>query len=229
MLATYFYERHYHLIFPWADGNLQDFWKKFPKPQKSYEQLLWIAKQCHGLTEALNRLHNDDFGAAEALTPKNGGKHLDVKDNAHKSGRHGDIKPKNILWFEEAGGPVLKLCDFGLTKFHRKVSEFQQYETLLGSRTYRAPEFDLTNGVSPMYDMWALGCVFLEFISWYLLGYQEGIVNFSQERLDDDIEIVKEDTYFIIREKGAKLGACQKKCVKKVSVLASNVSLRHLD
>jgi len=67
-----------------------------------------------------------------------------------------------------------------------------------------------------------------KFISWYMLGYQEGVYRFSGQRLDDDVEIVKEDTYFSIQEKGTRLGACQKKCVKKVSFLVSKVSLRHL-
>jgi serine/threonine protein kinase len=231
LLATYQYEGHYHLIFPWANGNLQDFWSHRPTPEKSYDGLRWIAKQCHGLMEALNRLHNDDFSAVDAQKPKGGSRLLNVKDATGKSGRHGDIKPKNILWFEEAGGPVLKLCDFGLASFHRKVSELQEYESLLGSTSYRAPEFDVEKRVSPMYDMWAMGCVFLEFISWYVLGYKEGVDEFTNVRLRDDVEVVKQDTFFqlVTRSVGqeTKFGARQKASVKEVSFRRIREDLEH--
>lgn len=42
-----------------------------------------------------------------------------------------------------------------------------------GTGTYRAPEVAAMSGrhVSQKYDVWSLGCVFLEFISCHLVGY----------------------------------------------------------
>ena len=58
--------------------------------------------------------------------------------------------------------------------------------------------------ISQNYDVWSLGCVFLEFLSWFLLGYDEAIDRFAQERADDSLQgNVKEDTFFTF-EKGKK-------------------------
>jgi serine/threonine protein kinase len=63
------------------------------------------------------------------------------------------------------------------------------------SPTYRAPEYDVAKMVSQSYDIWTLGCVVLEFITWYLLGWEE-VSRFSQKRVDEDNSEIKEDVFF---------------------------------
>ncbi|KAK3356735.1 hypothetical protein B0T25DRAFT_516308 [Lasiosphaeria hispida] len=47
---------------------------------------------------------------------------------------------------------------------------------------YRAPEVDVPGAIlGPSYDIWALGCVYLEFVAWYLRGW-EGVQHFETER-----------------------------------------------
>lgn len=120
-------------------------------------------------------------------------------------GRHGDIKPENILWFEDYEGKRdhLVISDFGLTQFnsaysHSKVPQDQ----ILGfSGTYRPPDMHLEDQpITQKYDVWSLGCVLLEFVSWFLLGYDETVYSFAEARLSDDQEeTVREDKFFAFK------------------------------
>src|SRR5205085_1470180 len=50
------------------------------------------------------------------------------------------------------------------------------------SPTYRPPDSDMDQGFSLASDVWSLGCLFLEFVTWYLSGY-EATEAFSHFRL----------------------------------------------
>ena len=132
----------------------------------------------------------------------------DVEDADHASahqvhGRHGDLKPENILWFKDyqdndSSGSmgVLKISDFGLTRFHGTMSVSNSNVENVGfTGTYRAPEYDIYKKVSQSYDIWTLGCVILEFATWYLLGW-EAVDRFSQSRSTEHVAEVKEDVFF---------------------------------
>jgi len=93
-------------------------------------------------------------------------------------GRHGDIKPENILNFakpnEQSGHGTLKITDFGLTRFHTKNTKtyFIKSHKILVTPTYRPPECDMVGAtISTSFDIWSFGCVILEFVTWYLGGY----------------------------------------------------------
>jgi len=118
--------------------------------------------QCHGIASGLERVHNNpsfrigDIGGSRSR------------------GRHGDIKPKNILFFKDDENPPgrLVVADFTLMRFHSSNADYTLIQKVGFSATYRPPEKALGEGtqVSQKYDIWTLGCVFLEFISWHLLG-----------------------------------------------------------
>lgn len=124
--------------------------------------------------------------------------------SARDWGRHGDIKPENILWFVDYEGKrdYLAISDFGLTQFDTAKSHSRaSQDHILGfSSTYRAPDLHLEDQkISQKYDVWSLGCVFLEFISWFLLGYDETVSRFTQARLADEPEgVIREDTFFVL-------------------------------
>lgn len=196
LLVTMEYQGSYYLLFPWADGNLREFWRDHPQPQHTEERALWLAKQCYGLASGLNLVHNmghtgsDPKALSAAVEPK-------------LYGRHGDMKPENILLFKTfddlPGLGELKIADFGLTRFHGRES--RSNINPLGipvSLTYRAPECDTGAKVSQNYDIWTLGCLFLEFITWYLIGWNAVNMEFSTNRMNEDINEVKEDTFFKI-------------------------------
>lgn len=97
------------------------------------------------------------------------------------------------------------ISDFGLSRFHTKHSVSKDpYDSLLGlSPTYRAPECDLRLNINQKYDIWALGCVFLEFLSWFVLD--ETIEDFVDARIKDESGLVEEDKFFIVANKEARV------------------------
>lgn len=163
-LAAYSQFGKHFLLFPLAEGNLDKFWRE---AGPSLQDPLWLLIQCHGLTQALHCIHQ--YQATKATNSSSNGKKL--------LGRHGDIKPQNILWFKDpsTAGDRLVLSDFTLMRFHAQGSNTETtMKRIGGTMTYRAPEVVVTFGkhVSQGYDVWSLGCVFLEFISCHLTGYE---------------------------------------------------------
>ncbi|KAK1508843.1 protein kinase [Colletotrichum abscissum] len=120
---------------------------------------------------------------------------------------HLDIKPENVVCFQQShDGKVsydLKLTDFGLSKpFNRNspTRPTQKAET----KTYRPPERDFERSrVDESFDIWCLGCLFLDFITWAMEGWA-GVESFRENRLQETDEIdvdlefppVLEDTFF---------------------------------
>lgn len=76
---------------------------------------------------------------------------------------HRDLKPENILVCESQKGKILKIADFGTSKFVKSGMLNTNY---VSTRWYRAPECLLS---SPHYgksaDIFALGCILAEFIA----------------------------------------------------------------
>lgn len=175
MLCTFEYNNQYHLVFPWADGgNLEDFWQKhFPdihhKPRR-YDLAKWICREILGIAQGLHLIHHPGPSSTT---------------DERTEGRHGDIKPANILWFPGNGGDrgTLKISDFGLTDYRHKASASKVPADSIGqTQTYRPPECQIPGGcVSPSYDTWSLGCVLLQFVTWYAEGW-EGVDEFSKRR-----------------------------------------------
>ena len=89
--------------------------------------------------------------------------------------RHGDIKPDNILRFP---GSALfgdfKLADLGRTaqNFLNTADQPQVVWDRWRSLPYEPPDFHITpdRGMSRLFDVWSLGCVFFEFLVWLLYG-----------------------------------------------------------
>jgi serine/threonine protein kinase len=129
---------------------------------------------------------------------------LDVLGGEEKYGRHGDIKPENILWFEhgldlpeidEKG--VLQITDFGLGRFHGRESRSGvDPRKVQSSLTYEPPECRLGRPVSRAYDLWSLGCLYLEFVTWLLKGAQ-AIHTFADARgKQEPLSIIDDDSFF---------------------------------
>lgn len=211
LLATYEQIDRFNLIFPYAPRDLESYWKhENPEPRKSNEMILWLIDQCQGLAAGLATIHrygtlsenaflNHDPKPAEATA--NDTEVSDSTTTRWYHGRHGDIKPKNILWFPEGSYGILKITDFGIAHFtvENKVLA-RKNGRVPNSLTYRSPECDDPEGLlSGMCDVWALGCVYLVFITWYIGGHTH-IENFAHKRLaiDHYWQSWRTDTFFTI-------------------------------
>ncbi|UQC90018.1 protein kinase [Colletotrichum lupini] len=219
LLATYEQSGHFYLIFPWAEADLMKYWKELnPRPILSFGTISWMAEQCQGIADGLVRLHQYDSDLQEKasqstgllLTP------LDALNRDHESskrryGRHGDIKPENILWFHETlesiDQGILRLTDFGLAELHSRLSRSNQHGSqMANSPTYRPPECDLRRRIiRQSCDIWSLGCVFLEFITWSL-GGKDLLLEFAELRFSPDpwLSGIDSDTFFTINTSEAK-------------------------
>lgn len=174
LLATYEQFDRFFLVFDWAEADLQAYWRKVNSmPTFDWKTVLWMAKQCRGIASGIIKIHEHvSIYAKDSNRP--------VNKNV-VFGHHGDIKPENVLWFAETDqedcnvGGTLKLSDFGLAEVsvHRTISMApkSKWGVSLG---YRAPEADLHRGaaIGRSYDIWTLGCLYLEFITWMLGGSQ---------------------------------------------------------
>ena len=203
VLTTFKYEKKYHLLFRLAmGGNLSDFWRT-SSTALGHDSICWLAQQCHGLADGLDGIHNAKLSVREVnevQVPRNpqpssgqsamwvGARPATPTTDKEDCGRHGDIKPQNILWFKqdqnEFGLGTLKISDFGLTTFHTALNTKVDKESTNVTITYAPPEWEMEENISRPFDIWSLGCVYLEFITWALLG-SEGIVEFREKRMAD--------------------------------------------
>lgn len=152
-------------------------------------------------------------------------------DEDKRFGRHGDIKPENILWYKNHSPctdiGVLKISDFGLARWHSDKSRTApRPPRMKASPTYRAPEIDLPGqNLSRKYDIWTLGCVYLGLITWYLKGWDAVHGEFSTRRIDDDIPDdstpgIHEDKYFnVLKTDAGELYAEVKPAITQVRFL----------
>ncbi|KAK1633229.1 protein kinase [Colletotrichum phormii] len=193
-------ESTFYLLFDWADGTLNKFWQSNQALVRDKKHCKWMATQFYEVCEALRYVHNDREPTVRYLEDRDSNKQL--------YGRHGDIKPGNFLWFKSDSFPgILALADFGLGRLHTQVSRSKQDpNSLERTATYRCPEFDLEFGlVSPRSDIFSLGCVFLEYVTWFLLGLEDVEKTFPDFRLEQDKHGFDSDVFFSIKDKKAFL------------------------
>ncbi|KAK1979544.1 LOW QUALITY PROTEIN: hypothetical protein LZ30DRAFT_751334 [Colletotrichum cereale] len=203
LLATYQYQDHWYFIFPWAK-----FWQRYHTPNPDHQLVVWLAEQANGIASGLKLIQHP---------PKD----LTLTQDAGDFGRHGDLKPENVLWFKDhnrderiVGNGILKIVDFGLTRYHTHNSRYVNAQGIRFSSTFKAPEVDV---VSQAYDIWTLGCLLLEFVTWYLEGW-EGVDIFSANRARAVINDAQEDeipqgTFYNMVIRGGIKGAILKPAV----------------
>ncbi|KAH6953785.1 hypothetical protein BKA56DRAFT_504371 [Ilyonectria sp. MPI-CAGE-AT-0026] len=148
-------------LFPWAQGgNLCDFWQTC-KDRLDKDLVSWAVRQMRGISEGLRELHQGRGKGNSGGT------------------RHGDLKPENILLFTTQGTGSrwgnLVVADVGLAKFHPDYTRERVGPTTnkYGSLLYSPPETpsgSKADKLSRKYDVWGLGCIFLQFVIWIIYG-----------------------------------------------------------
>jgi serine/threonine protein kinase len=240
LLATYKHSGTYHLIFPWAETDLFGYWKRFPDPSKDEATGTWLIEQCRGLVEGLYTIHRYETLSGTSLlnvfglgTGQKSQESLRIvrRESANIShtksfyGRHGDLKPENILWFPDPSGKskgILKITDFGIARFNTEnIWEHRRSGRAPNSPTYRSPEIDLEEKLSTACDVWALGCVYLLFITWYF-GGECYLIHFGKKRyaVDHKWAGITTDTFFTIyEESGVKKAKVKDAVVQMIEEL----------
>ncbi|MBL8914001.1 MAG: protein kinase [Archangium sp.] len=94
---------------------------------------------------------------------------LDALDAAHNAGViHRDIKPSNMFLVESRGGAWVKLLDFGIAKLGPLAGQRTpqtRASVVIGTPDYMSPEQVMGKPVSPVTDIYALGCVLYELVT----------------------------------------------------------------
>ncbi|KAI8657993.1 hypothetical protein NCS57_01179600 [Fusarium keratoplasticum] len=145
LLASISYDGHYNFLFPYAECDLLQFWKDWhpePPPQ-DMEETRWLIRQLSGLVGAMDTVHT-------------------------QRDCHGDICPQQIHCLRSSHDPrgVTVLSSYGIpfpnpAKGHSD-SVFPRY--------WRLRDSFGGDTLSRTYDIWSLGLVFMEFVTWFLGG-----------------------------------------------------------
>ncbi|KAI0022816.1 hypothetical protein F4780DRAFT_136836 [Xylariomycetidae sp. FL0641] len=232
LLLAFQHGDEYHLMFPMAHGNLVDLWQGEQLLPTVSSNVIWLIKQCGGIANGLKMIHHSDSWARGGDVTEQ----TDYLSSEKSKGRHGDIKPQNVLYFDPAVPEDhhydLVISDFGLTRFHSPETISQVAPKDVGglTLTYRPPEFDTETCISQAYDMWSLGCLYLELLTWFLLGYKAR-ETFTIERSQETTKsrhprfpFENDDKFFQIHETDEQL-----RCEVKPSVINWIRKLRELE
>ncbi|EXL45112.1 serine/threonine protein kinase [Fusarium oxysporum f. sp. radicis-lycopersici 26381] len=149
-----------YLMFEWAEGgNLRNLWEEFQPENPNGDLVKAVIEQLSGLAHALADLHSRDL-------------------------RHGSLKPERILWFKSKDSArdligILKIKGLSITNEHSDVRRIRSERrvTIYESERYESPENGLlgtqalvARSRSRSVDIWAMGCIALEFLVWILYG-----------------------------------------------------------
>ncbi|KAE8373556.1 kinase-like domain-containing protein [Aspergillus bertholletiae] len=193
LLCTYSFKEDNHLVFPYADENLRTYWEQTKLPEWDRQTLLWWLDQMVGIADGLSVIHK--------LT------RLGELPNESIYGRHGDLKADNIIWFKKrpkCTDPkgILLITDLGLAKLHRFESKSNDLDAVF-PRTYSPPRH-LGQPITQAFDIWSLGCLYLEFVTYAICG-NEAINEFSRLRGHDDPRIMfNTDCFYSLDEEAVR-------------------------
>ncbi|KAH8719329.1 hypothetical protein GQ44DRAFT_775464 [Phaeosphaeriaceae sp. PMI808] len=171
--------------------NLRQYWNsQYPSNNRACST--WLIQQCHGIAEALSGIHRYNTTSGTSILhsvlpqPLSSINRHEIQANGADDqkrprtlfGRHGDITPANVLWFPDqnatGGYGILKISDFGTARFSNDETLIvEDKDSMPRTDNYRSPQWGLPDGkLSVQCDVWALGCMFLEYVCWYVGGYK---------------------------------------------------------
>lgn len=233
LLATFSINDQYFLMFPAAYSSLGEFWQG-TTPNFGRDTMLWLAKECYEIASCLYRIHSRTEHSENSEQ-----QHNNLED-AHISGGsdrnrclflHANINHNNTLLFNTNTNNdlIIGYPKLVISQIREFQPTFEQglFELPTGdSITCRPPETETEMYCGLNYDIWALGCLYLESITWILEDW-DGVDRFSRERLEEDRNLmntylrslIAEDKFFTCLGYGPpeKLRAIINPAVTKVS------------
>ena len=161
LLASYSQNGITNLLFPLAEMDLDNFLLQPSRPE-DFKQNIRFFKALQGLSSGLAYLHN--------FKPRPRGVHGATTVLMH--GYHHDIKPRNVL----VRGGNFVLADFGSSRLKRadESTKTMWKETTMeyGAPECRNPESFAPGKVGRALDVWSIGCIISEVITYMEAGLQ---------------------------------------------------------
>lgn len=173
-LATWSQGTTFYLLFDYADSNLETYLLR-PAPTMNSSFALHILTQLRNIAQAVETIHKIGPGhgvpSGEAASPRRARR---TPNDSRRAASHHDLKPQNVLIFQSIGGlsETWKISDFDTQRFEQQVSKESGYKNYTvarspaGNPNYEPPDYEITGNISRPYDIWSLGCIFLEVILW---------------------------------------------------------------
>ena len=110
---------------------------------------------------------------------------------------------------------VLKISDFGAARINvilsqslsgaRRITSFKMQNFPLGDSVWGAPDYALEGHASRPYDLWSLGCVFLEVLIWTFGLSNSDLDNFANDRLHSRGAPMNSDSAFWHKDRDGKI------------------------
>ncbi|KLU84551.1 hypothetical protein MAPG_03592 [Magnaporthiopsis poae ATCC 64411] len=222
-LAKFTFKCDCYLIFPWGrGGSLVDLWVANPMlPAITAQIKRWMLEECRGLARGIAMIHENKRSATRSEAPKGPTPIPQApaveQQFAELRGLRGDLKPENIFCFgfrrkEALGGRDVTEFDLRILDMEATALKWpNQNWAAVASSPYSAPEFEMGSSTSQAADIWALGCIYLEFITWLLFGY-EAVGEFTEARMRGG----GDDKFFVLPSGyGGKISAGVKPAVRE--------------
>lgn len=197
-LASWTQNEQIFMLFPHARNNLHTLFRTEPTSNLTKDKTLWLLRQLKGLADAVRHIHN--LGPS-GLGSRSSGYEQSVTRMGQLTCVHMDIKPRNILVFSEKHNAhgIWKISDFGLSSFKRELDGSEETtgvrpSYLTSRRDYEPPEYVLKSNISEKFDIWSLGCIYMEVLVW-VLG-QNNMEDFDKARMGSKDQAQEEGSMF---------------------------------
>ncbi|KAJ9647443.1 hypothetical protein H2204_000072 [Knufia peltigerae] len=160
------------MLYPLGEGSLAEYLREHrERPKLTKDFVLHLMRQLLKIAEGLDAIHRlapadlslGDVGSASLRPPP-------AEHRLNHSVCHRDLKPGNIIIFHDGW----KISDFGTSRILQIVSGKSSIDILdkeLGDPEYGPPDPTQGTPSGRKYDIWSLGCIFLEIL---LTLFEEG-------------------------------------------------------
>ena len=154
-VGTWSSNQNTYILFPSGDTNLRELLEK-DHPSTLSDQVKYL-DQLHKIIGAVQFVH--DHNSSKAIK-----KQLARNRQASLAGWHLDLRPENIIVEEkENGSSQWLIADLGLSSVGTSQSRKSWYVSPELSSTL-SPPGENQEDTGGQYDVWALGCIFLEIL-----------------------------------------------------------------
>ncbi|KAH7378713.1 kinase-like domain-containing protein [Pyrenochaeta sp. MPI-SDFR-AT-0127] len=170
--GSYIQGNNYNLILEYANrGSLEAYLHSSGPPCSALDlQRFWA--NAMSLLQGLRQIHNTVL--------------FETKTDSIV-GIHMDLKPQNILVFgnseQSSYDLTFKITNFGTSSMNSWASDGHT-SSVVRTNAYAAPEYSsapIDKDEGRLYDIWSLGCVYLEMIVWVVAG-SDGLKDFRDRR-----------------------------------------------